>query len=521
MTAVVSAEPMPASNPGSERHAGRLQWAAIAIALFAIVARIVVLRATHSTTEDAFITLRYAENVAGGHGFVYNPGERVLGTTTPLYTLYLALASWLGANPIMAGKAANILADGVSTYLIASLLARLGRPRVGVLAALLYAGASTSINFSIGGMETGLVTMAGLFAIYCYMSGRPRAMFVSLAVLFLLRIDGLLLAAFLTVGWTVRQRSSAGKTIRELCAAAWPGLLLVIPWLAFAWLYFGSPIPVSMLAKMAVYSRMFPQSLPNLPLFLVQFWSGAPQKAILAAFCVGAVVAARMRALVAPMLWLLVYYVVMVASKVVSFGWYFMPPLPVYYIVAALGLAEIVRGTASRTASSAALRQAFVPGLVFLVSGLAWHLRSVVRDISSAQRTEDTVRLPIGLWLREHAGRDERLLLEPIGYIGYYSRLPILDMIGLVSPEVLPSYAPSVSNPLVDIVNRFKPELLLLRPSEAAHLGGYEAIRGAPVLGGEYTLVKVFRDPDRNGVTWSLYRRTRLIAPTIKPPQKE
>ena len=40
--------------------------------------------------DDAYITYRYAENLAGGNGFVYNVGEQILGTSTPLYTLLLA-----------------------------------------------------------------------------------------------------------------------------------------------------------------------------------------------------------------------------------------------------------------------------------------------------------------------------------------------------------------------------------------------------------------------------------------------
>jgi len=490
----------------AERRANPYPLAALAIATFAVAARLLVVRATHSTTEDFFITLRYAENIAHGNGFVYNPGGRVLGTTTPLYTLYLALATWLGANPITAGKAANILADGVTVFLIATTLRRLGRPRAGLLAALLYAGASTPINFSIGGMETGLVTLAGAGAINAYVARRPRSMFVWLGLLFLLRIDGLLLAAVLTAGWMLRREQPMRETVRRLTVAAVPGVILVLPWVAFAWLYFGSPIPVSMLAKVAVYGRMFPQPLPNLPTFITQFWAGIPQKALLAAFVVGSVVAIRRRELAAPLVWLLVYYAAMLVSKVIAFGWYFMPPLPVWYIVAALGVAEIVR-------RFAALRRepAFAASMALLAMGLAWHLRSIERDISAAQRTEDAVRLPIGLWLRDNAAPTERVLLEPIGYIGYYSRLPVLDMIGLVSPEVLPSYERSVPNPLRDIVTRFRPELLLLRPSEADAVGGGQ--RGAVLLGGEYTLIKTFRDADRDGITFLLYKRARLIAP--------
>src|SRR5215211_293852 len=41
--------------------------------------------------DDSYITYRYAHNLLTGRGFVYNPGEHVLSTTTPLYALILAL----------------------------------------------------------------------------------------------------------------------------------------------------------------------------------------------------------------------------------------------------------------------------------------------------------------------------------------------------------------------------------------------------------------------------------------------
>jgi hypothetical protein len=46
--------------------------------------------------DDAFITYRYARNLATGRGFVYNEGERVLGTTTPLYAMILAAGAAAG-----------------------------------------------------------------------------------------------------------------------------------------------------------------------------------------------------------------------------------------------------------------------------------------------------------------------------------------------------------------------------------------------------------------------------------------
>jgi arabinofuranosyltransferase len=44
------------------------------------------------TIDDAYITFRYARNLAEGSGFVYNPGQLALGITTSLYTLLMSQA---------------------------------------------------------------------------------------------------------------------------------------------------------------------------------------------------------------------------------------------------------------------------------------------------------------------------------------------------------------------------------------------------------------------------------------------
>ena len=65
------------------------RWPYLLISLFllAVLARVVP---GPRTIDDAYITFRYARNLLAGHGFVFNPGEQVLGTTTPVYTLLMA-----------------------------------------------------------------------------------------------------------------------------------------------------------------------------------------------------------------------------------------------------------------------------------------------------------------------------------------------------------------------------------------------------------------------------------------------
>src|SRR4030067_2385111 len=48
--------------------------------------------------DDPYITYRYAYNLRNGLGFVYNANERVLSTSTPLFTLILTAANFFSGN---------------------------------------------------------------------------------------------------------------------------------------------------------------------------------------------------------------------------------------------------------------------------------------------------------------------------------------------------------------------------------------------------------------------------------------
>ena len=45
--------------------------------------------------DDQFILYRYVDNIVSGNGFVFNVGEKVLGSTTPLFTIVSSLFHFL------------------------------------------------------------------------------------------------------------------------------------------------------------------------------------------------------------------------------------------------------------------------------------------------------------------------------------------------------------------------------------------------------------------------------------------
>src|SRR5205807_6178653 len=140
-----------------------------------------------------------------------------------------------------------------------------------------------------------------------------------------------------------------------------------------------------------VYNRTRPEALPNLGDFRHQFLGGAVQIVLFAAFVVGAIGAWRSyRALRAPLLCLAVYYLAMFVSKVPAFGWYFVPPLPIYYACAAVGVAEAFRRSGVQALGKAhperlnarTPERLYLAGLLVLAVPLFLHLRSVARDVA-------------------------------------------------------------------------------------------------------------------------------------------
>ncbi|MBI1784674.1 hypothetical protein HYR69_05970, partial [Candidatus Sumerlaeota bacterium] len=134
-------------------------WAAAAICLAVFLFSLFFIPIRN---DDPYITARYARNLAAGNGFVYNSGERVLGTTSPLLTLILAAAM----IPLPAEFALRLVTAALFAICSAAFWiygSRFGQPLAGIAAALIFPAVDWS--FLLAGNETPLFTALLLFAL--------------------------------------------------------------------------------------------------------------------------------------------------------------------------------------------------------------------------------------------------------------------------------------------------------------------------------------------------------------------
>jgi len=150
-----------------------LGWKTIALlTALTVASRAGMSLATGFTVDDAFITYRYAEHLAEGKGFVFNEGEKVQGTSTPLLTMILASVGVVfgpAAIPA-AAKIISALADGCSLLLLIRLLVPFGRGAQ-FLAGALFALFPEIVFTSTLGMESSLVILCMLIACLVFRSG--------------------------------------------------------------------------------------------------------------------------------------------------------------------------------------------------------------------------------------------------------------------------------------------------------------------------------------------------------------
>jgi len=199
--------------------------------------------------DDAYITYRYARNLATGHGLVFNPGEATDSASSWLYTLLLALGYRLGIHDLRALSLGLGLAGAAVTGAVVMLacLARTNRWWLSLGLAAATGCHGFIAGWAVSGMETLFFTALVALAVYRLFVlrtlGWTESLLVSACVL--TRLEGLLLAAAFAV--LALARALAGDAVasqrRRVAMQAGAVALAFAVFLLFKWRSYGTLLP--------------------------------------------------------------------------------------------------------------------------------------------------------------------------------------------------------------------------------------------------------------------------------------
>jgi hypothetical protein len=419
---------------------------------FVLVGGVIYTLRLHWAYDDPFITYRYAHNLIQGLGFVYNPGERILSTTTPLLTLILAAIcpvwSDLPHAAILVGSL-SLAWGGLSIWKLGNLW---GMPSIGWIGMWVYP--TFPLLLSTLGSEMPLYVALCLAALGAFTAQKytPSAAFAALAVL--TRPDGILLGLLLAVGLIRLQR-------RIPAATGLVFLSLSLPWFIFAWQYFGSPLPVTLSVKQHQasmgLSQHFAPGLLTIAGWYLQTWHFKTEIILALIGVFAGLFWFRGWLLLAG--WTVLYFLGYAILRVDRNFWYYAPLVPAFLIAVGIGIAWIQHSLS-------------YPRFSYLLTGLLCaslafgQFTTLWRDRYQSDPRYSIYRVA-GEWLQENTPEDARVGTLEIGILGYYSKRTIIDFAGLLQPLTARQLRPgsTYQEAASWAIENYQPEYLVLHRS--------------------------------------------------------
>jgi hypothetical protein len=409
--------------------------------------------------DDSWIHQTYARNLGLNGEWAFLSGVPSAASTSPLYTVLLAIGYRLGIAPIAWTHALGITAL-VAAALIAAGMARQILPRVTYLplaTGLALAAAWHLIWAAASGMETmifALLTLAVIAYVWRERAGRSQrtthvlmrgAVFGLLAGLTTLaRPEGVLL-----IGLCGAAVLAARPGMRWRDVILWGGaggiifLVVLAPYLIFNLQVTGGPLPTTSAAKQAFARPLFELN------YLWRVWQMAvPLLAGGQALLLPGIIAygfwvvfgrqGRSAAILTlPLAWGVGLILLYGAWLPLPFqhGRYVIPALPALITVGVIGTALLLtwarRNLLMRAATRAlALATVLLFGVFVIGPGRAAHQLDV--DIIQQEM------VAAAGYIAENVPIDDLLVIHDIGAVGYFAPRPMLDIAGLISPEVVP-----------------------------------------------------------------------------------
>ncbi|MGA2655221.1 MAG: hypothetical protein ABSF18_04505 [Gammaproteobacteria bacterium] len=451
---------------------------AAAFMMIAVVIRIIFWLYTDRTWEDALITITPAQNFWLGYGITHHISEpQVHSFTSPFSLLIPLVGDAFGYGLTLLKLTSLIFAAGAIyyAYRIGLLLKFHWSAQVLMLSYL--ATDQLQIFFGMTGMETQLTTAIFLGTVY-----------------YLIQKKWGLLGLFGGLGMLARPEFVFWVPVIGLYLLIWhrkhflsvliPFLCITLPWYLFAFVYYGSFIPNTIVAKsfsghsvgsfskvldyvldswrnMAPFKEWFFASEVPIPLSILAVTVAS---VILLSIC-GFIKAWQLRnkELLAISIILAIFIVYRSITQLSPYLMWYLPPfMALLFLLAAYGLSNV----AIRHRYLASTLGCFIAIMYAIHIPFTFPVEKIVQE-----KIECDVRFKTGLILNDMMGASDTVVLEPLGYIGYGAfNKTTYDHPGLSSKVVVKTLKESHNKSIYDLIVLLQPSFIVLRPNEIQRL---------------------------------------------------
>ena len=415
-------------NRSARRH--RMALGIHLLALAAASAIVVLVATTYLplVVDDALISLRYSDRLLSGSGLTFTDGERVEGYSNLLWVLTVAAGGLLSTDLVLVARWAGVLLTMLMLGAIVRVHPTLGWESlipVGIGLATLALSHGVAI-WAIGGLEQPLYAALLAWSFACLLRNEepghvPRLMGLPLALIVLTRPDGALIVALFVVGLLLTNGFSK-PTVRDVAIASALPFLAWLSQLAFRVVYYGDWLPNTAYVKV---SWSIQHTLDGLRYVQTASLRHAPLLALAVAIAATAR-PFRRRHVIVPMVvaagW--AAYVISIGGDIFPGRRHWLPILVCGAFFLSLGWRSSILGR---------VPVAMQVAVIVVAYSTFFALQSRDPENTRARREIwewDCAKLASTL-RAAFSAQAPLFAADPVGCTGYFSKLPMLDMMGL------------------------------------------------------------------------------------------
>ena len=412
---------------------------------------------THHIQEDAFITWRVAQNLLDYGVIGFNGETKISASTTHLYVFvsYVFNLIFGKENFIYPLLIFNSLLFTIGSYFLSKLI--LENPVHQAIFIFLFGILPPSIKISILGMEYGILFFLEMALLYFgFKQNKIWAQILFPILILFTRIDTVIflgIVFLVDIIWT--------KKVRWFYILG--GILGVAVLMSFNWFYFGELVNNTIVAKSVTYAKNMSLAL-QWKYFLMNygnFWGMLKLPGDFNPFTILVLVFEFLAFLYIVskresknlFIWIIFLFgwtkQLIFISQRSYFDWYYWIPQILLFAVILVFVLE------QKT------YKFWWIFLLFIFYILPMAAFQTVHSIATGNG-EWNYRRSIGLFLKDYEkDKNQYILLEPAGYIPYFSGLKAIDEVGLVDKEIQTEIKKDKSNYWKNTVEKRKPKYLL------------------------------------------------------------
>jgi hypothetical protein len=443
--------------------------------------------------DDSWIHLTFARNLVEYGSFSYYKNQLATsGSTSPVYTLLLSVLYLFSKNEFIISYILGIIFLALTVFTLFHLLKVHFHKAMwlAVIAALLAALQPRLNLISVSGMETTMFICLLVVSLYNYKRKNYVLLGVSLGLLLWCRPDGLIMWVAIIVDHVFSQIfvSNKGKkpvnaiSLKELYKPFIIALGFAAVYVAFNYMLSGSPFPNTFRSKLATYQHNSRSIFLNQD--VIKDFTSSEFVIIWIPFLISCIII--LRDLIKKQYNGFSIYLIFISGFIFTYWWllpfsfsygrYLLPVIPFYIVLSVYGIKLTLEYFAGNIKSP-------VPANIF---GVGYFAAAIILSVVYLNSNSDLYtytckyfnerHVTVGKWIAKNTPVNAVIATHDIGAIEFYGNRKLIDMVGLVSPEILDKMDVGFIGFLNNYLAQKKPDYLIVLKN------WFEVVNDNPIL---------------------------------------